>query len=588
MDAAMSDPIPPSEPTVSGPALPPTSEAVVFGAEPAGAGRRAGRIVGIVLAVAFVLVAGSVAVALFALRGSPESLGRMAPANSDFYLSVNLDPALGQKANLSRLASRFPSLRDTGEIRRTVDDALDGMLREVSPGMSFGRDVEPWLGSQVAVVGRIETGGEVAVLIASKDDQAADAALGKVAKQSGDSWTTSPHGGVTVHVWSGAGPDAPGAYAIVDHAVVIGTSEQVVDDVIDADQGTSPRLTDSASYAKTVAPLPEDRLVLAFVNYPHLVQELSGSGIDAGLFGPVSGGVSLDAYQGFGVALSAQSDGLSLDVAAPLDRSKLSEQDLAAISANRDAGPLIAWVPAKAFAFLASPQLQAKAFLQGLEGTSDVIPGLARELQRLGITGPGGLESHLTGDLVVEGGSGSGAPAGAILLGTDDEAAMQKTLDRMAVRLVPRLFTSSSTSVAYSPAGKLEVVHKKPPPVRWATVTDNGVTIRYVASPTPAPGIQLAYAVTNGMGIVGTSPREVEAVIDTKAGGPSVATAPNFVGAISHGSTQGDVIYVDFRSLFDMVGSESIPGDLKPLRTFIVTTTQTPDLVTERAFLTIG
>jgi hypothetical protein len=103
-----------------------------------------------------------------------------------------------------------------------------------------------------------------------------------------------------------------------------------------------------------------------------------------------------------------------------------------------------------------------------------------------------------------------------------------------------------------------------------------------------APGLHVAYTVTNGMGIVGTSPEEVESVIDTKAGGPSVASAPNFVAALSHGSTQGDVVYVDFQSLFDMVGSQGVSENLKPMRTLIVTSHQTPDLVTERAFLSIG
>ena len=572
----MSDPTAPSEPPGSGP----------VDGEPTSAKHRIGRIAGVALAVTFVLVAGSVAVALYALRGSPDSLGRMAPASSDFYLSVNLDPGLGQKANLSRLASRFPALRSEGDIRKNVYQSLDGMLRQVAPGMSFARDVQPWLGSQVAVVGRIASSGDVAVLIASTDDQAAESAIAKATKTSGATWTTNVHGGVTVHVGSGGGAGAE-AYAIVDHAAVIGTTEGIVDDVIDADQGTSPRLTDSASYTKTVASLPEDRLALVFVNYPHVAQELKGSGFDAGLFGSLSGGVGLDAYQGLGVALSAQSDGLSLDVAAPLDRSKLSQEELDAISSNRNADGLIAWVPAKAFAFLASPQLQAKSLLQSL-GSSSVVPGLARQLERLGITGPDGLASHLTGDLAVEGEAGGGAPGGAFLLGTDDEGAMQKALDRMARRLVPELLGSSSASIASSSSsGTLKVVHKTPP-VRWATVTDNGVTIRYVASPTPAPGIQFAYAVTNGMGIIGTSPEEVKSVIDTKAGGPSIATAPNFVAAISHGSTQGDVIYVDFQSVIDLIGSQSVSGNLKPLRTLILTNQESPDLVTERVFLSIG
>src|SRR5438876_10538865 len=102
MDHAMSDSFPSSEPAPDA-----TFEEPGFAAgEPISGKRRAGRIAGIALAVAFVLVAGSAAVALYALRGSPDSLGRMAPANSDFYLSVNLDPGLGQKANMSRLASK--------------------------------------------------------------------------------------------------------------------------------------------------------------------------------------------------------------------------------------------------------------------------------------------------------------------------------------------------------------------------------------------------------------------------------------------------------------------------------------------------
>src|SRR6266550_2335401 len=149
MDHPMSDPTPSSGPPATGPAPDAAFEEQGFAAgEPTTAKRRAGRIAGIALAVAFVLVAGSAAVALYALRGSPDSLGRMAPANSDFYVSVNLDPGLGQKANLSRLASKFPALHGPSEIRKNVYEALDGMVRQIAPGMSFARDVQPWLGSQ--------------------------------------------------------------------------------------------------------------------------------------------------------------------------------------------------------------------------------------------------------------------------------------------------------------------------------------------------------------------------------------------------------------------------------------------------------
>ena len=72
-------------------------------------------------------------------------------------------------------------------------------------------------------------------------------------------------------------------------------------------------------------------------------------------------------------------------------------------------------------------------FLQTLESTPGLPPGLARELQRLGVTGPNGLESHLTGDLVIEGSQGVSSPAGAILIGTDDEAVMNRAEDTVVL-----------------------------------------------------------------------------------------------------------------------------------------------------------
>jgi len=534
-----------------------------------------------------VLTAGSVAVALFALRGSPETLSKMVPADVDVYLSVNLDPGLGQKAAAARLASKFPSLRPA-EIRKNLENVLDQMVRSVSSDLSFRTDVEPWLGSQVAVIGRARENGEVAVLVSSKDDGAAEAALARAVSHVGTHWSTTVHAGVTVHAAPRDGAPA-GAYAVVDHAVVFGSSTTIVESVIDADTGTSPRLTDTASYRQTVASLPASRLALVYVNYPSLVKSLRGASLSPGLLGSVSGGVSLDAYRGLGIAVSAESAGLALDVSIPLDRSKLSPDDLATLSDARDARPLLAWIPARAFAFLAGPRAPARMFLQTLESTPGLPPGLARELQRLGVTGPNGLESHLTGDLVIEGSQGVSSPAGAILIGTDDEAVMSRTLERVA-----RLFTSqtvtgvaSDASTARLSQGHASVLTKQTH-VRWATLTHDGVSIRYVARGGP-PGLRPAYAVARGMGIIASSREELEAVLDTKAGGPSVGQAPGFVAALSHGgSTEGDIVYVDIGSLVSMLEpAGSVPGDLAPLRTLIVTDHSAADRITERLFLSV-
>jgi Protein of unknown function (DUF3352) len=555
-------------------------------AEPGTAKRRAGGVIGVVIAVVFVLTAGSVAVAIYALRGSSESLGRMVPADVDVYVSVNLDPAASQKANVAQLASKFPSLHDANGIRGIVESALDDVLHSVSPTLSFQRDVEPWLGSQVVLVADVSHGGRAAFLVASKDDDAAQSALARATSRAGGHWTTAVHGGVTIHVGSGEGTGAE-AYAVMDHAAIIG-SRGLIESVVDADQGTAPRLTDSASYTRTVSSLPTDRLALVYVNYPSLVKDLQGSGVAPGLFGSVSGGISPAAYVGLGVALSAESSGVALDMSVPLDTSKLTAEDRAILSSQRDAGPLLAWIPAPTSFFLAAPRAPLASLFDAVD-QSPFSAGLGQELGRLGISGPDGLEQHLTGDIVVEAGVGGTSPGGAVLLGTDDEAAMQSTLDRLARRFAPKLLASSSSSVSVPSKGKLVVRHGAPR-MHWDTVTDDGVTIRFATDPAEGSSwMRPAYAVSDGMGIVGTSPEAVQAVLDTKAGGPSIENAPEFVLAAQHvGTTQGDVVFLNFRSLMDLFGGGQASSDLRALQSLIVTDHYTSDLITERVFLSIG
>jgi hypothetical protein len=568
-------------PSPEGAAWPAPSET---GDEPAPAKRRAAGVIGVVLAVVFVLTAGSVAVALYALRGSPESLGRMVPASADVYVSVNLDPGVGQKAALATLASKVPSLRDASAIRKSVESAVDDALRSVSPKLSFHRDVEPWLGTQVAAVAEVSH-GRGAFLIAATDDDAAQASLAKATAASGEHWTTVEHDGVTIHVGSGGGAHAE-AYAVLDSAAVLGSLD-MVESIVDADHGATPRLTDSASYTTTVSSLPGDRLGLVYVNYPALVKDVRDSGVDADVFGAVAGGISPDAYQGLGLALSAASDGLALDVSVPLDPSKLTAEDRALLSTQRDPGPLLGWVPAPASFFLAAPGAPLDTLFRSLE-RSPMSSGLPQELQKLGITGPDGLEQHLTGDIVVEGGTGSSGPNGVVLLGTDDEAAMQSALDRVAHRLVPQLATNGSKSVTVTSTGTLVVRHPHTR-VRWETVTDDGVTIRFATDSGGAlSGLQPAYAVSDGMGIIGTSPEAVQAVLDTKHGAPSIANDPAFVMAANHaGPPQGDVVFVNIHSLLRVVPGQTSEV-AQGLRSLIATDHFSSDRITERVFLSIG
>src|SRR5438067_295525 len=81
-----------------------------------------------------------------------------------------------------------PALRTDRELTDRLDAYMDDNL--ASPGLKFERDVRPWLGSQLAVVGwQRGTSAEGAVLIRSTDDGRAADALATARSHTGGTWS---------------------------------------------------------------------------------------------------------------------------------------------------------------------------------------------------------------------------------------------------------------------------------------------------------------------------------------------------------------------------------------------------------------
>ena len=125
-----------------------------------------------------IVVAGGVIGAFaFLLRGSSDVLTKMVPSDASVYATVYLDPALGQKLALRDLVHRFPATDTSAEIDQRLSRFFDQGLQVTN--LSFQSDIRPWVGSQAGVVVRIgATSTDFALLVASKDDAAAQAALG--------------------------------------------------------------------------------------------------------------------------------------------------------------------------------------------------------------------------------------------------------------------------------------------------------------------------------------------------------------------------------------------------------------------------
>src|SRR5207302_5279411 len=57
------------------------------------------------------------------------------------------------RSNLLSLSHKFPNLKNDQALSRRVDDGLNQAFKDA--GLSFDRDIKPWLGSRLAVAATI-------------------------------------------------------------------------------------------------------------------------------------------------------------------------------------------------------------------------------------------------------------------------------------------------------------------------------------------------------------------------------------------------------------------------------------------------
>lgn len=148
---------------------------------------RRGWVIGGVTAVAVAIIAGGSYAAYGFLSGGGAQPEDVVPANAVAFVKVDLDPAVGQKLAIARLASRFDSTT-TGDPAaadgREPTEVFAGLLSDVTNvDIDYTRDLEGWVGQRAAVA-VIPPGPGVdidttkpLVVVASTDDAAAQASL---------------------------------------------------------------------------------------------------------------------------------------------------------------------------------------------------------------------------------------------------------------------------------------------------------------------------------------------------------------------------------------------------------------------------
>jgi hypothetical protein len=543
----------------------------------------------VLLATLLVVAGGGSAAAFFLMRGAGEELLQLVPASSEVVVTAYLDPSAGQKVNLMALARRFPALRDDERIRKQVDVVLDEALE--GSGLSH-EDVRPWLGSQVAIVVDLGANADqptVSFLVASKDDDAAQATLEKALGGSLGAEQSSEYRGVTMHVFDG-GTSFVG-YVIVHHVVVLSNQSIGLTRVVDVSEGTAQAMADDPAFLDTISSLPEGKLGLAYVNPTEIVNRaFSVTGLGAA--GTAPGLDQLRAIRGVAATLSAHPDGLAFDVAVRLDPSMLDPATRLQLDRPAQENGLLGFVPADAYAV---------ATQQGLDETvkqtvDQLLTTPQGELirQRIGVDD---TLAALTGDLAFEVGPGSGPvpAAGAIVIGVRDASAVQRTLDGLADLVLAAQGRPGAIRPAFGdPSGPTHHdVLGAVPEATWRTSTYQGTTIRYLDDPELSDmGFVPAYAVVEGAAIVGSSPTEVRKVIDTGAGSePNIGASSSYGRAVTRVPDEAGTWYVDVAALVSRFGSQLPPdvaSNIEPIKTVVQGTSTSSSLSTYRLFIEIG
>lgn len=487
------------------------------------------------LVIALVALIGLTGVAvvgayLLLFSAGTDRAAQLAPASSAFYATVHLQPSTGQQMNLSGLIGRLPGFADDASLDDKVDQVIQNLLS--TAGIDYRSDLKPWLGDQVSVAAQPPSDDasdtEPVVVIAEvKDADAARAGIGRLLDD-GSSFTAEMYGDAELRASDTA------AYAFVDEMLVIGPDAAAIRAVLDVAAG-GDALADRADFRETMEGMPADHLASAFVDLGALARSMGA-------------GEQLDAVSTAGAVLVAEPDGLRLSGSAPFARDRAEPSARAGFALGTEPSSLVEWMPAGTLAEVVvfglrqtledaeaaaagSPEAEELtgaldtfraivAFGLGIDLDRDVLPLLDREVA-IAVTG-------WDGEL----------PSGQVLLRPEDPAAAEVSLATIAERLG-------------AVGGEAET----------RTVGDITVTVLSL----PDLG-DVAYAVTDGIAIIGLGADDVAAAIEAHDSGRTLAQSDRYREAFEVAGTRaGNEGWVDVSSVIALLDPTELDDDTRDI-----------------------
>lgn len=567
-----------------------------------GARRRWAIAVGV---IGVVVVASAFAFSLFTGRAANAVVLGYVPEDSIMYGEIRMDLPGDQRANVGAFLSKFPGFADQSTLETKIDEVLDRIVGAASAGsQTFSQDLKPWFAGEVAFsVGALPDPGAISgtdpsamgdarflLLVSVKDEPLARAWFDAGLSESGATTSTESYGGATLTLIDPeAGPQ--GAYAILGGKVAVVGDATSVRAAVDTNGG-------SAFAAKPEPQAALDATTGDHVGFVYLalrpLLDWSSQLAESGVAGTMPSEALLGMVPDWGAfALRVEGDALLMEAIAPRPTTQPAE------TTNR-ASTLADHVPGNAVALSISHDY-GRGLLQTLD-TYRSEPALAEVVDALdqAIGFLGGPEAAIgwIGDFGITVTRNSDSLEGGLIVAPADGAA------------AGRLFTSLRTLVSLGGGTMGITVRDEAYAGTTITIVDlgdltdlagqAGVPSDMLGTEPPVGRVELAYALTDEVIILGSGPGFVRRVLDTTAES-SLASTDRYKRLIDRAGPGSGVAFADLtaiRELFESALAANEPADmatyereikpfLTPFDTLVATTSVDGDLNRSTTIVTV-
>ena len=491
------------------------------------------------LVIALVTLIGLTGAAFLAgyvllFSASTDRASALAPANTALYVNIYLQPSSGQQMNLGGLIGRLPGFADEASLDEKVDQVVQNLLGTTGLGLDYREQIKPWLGNQVAIAAwpaADDASDQTVVFITEvKDQPSAEAALADLASEGGAGFTTQSYKGVEIQASSSGG-----AHAFLGEMLVFGETDEGIEAIVDVDGGADG-LSDRADFRSTMEGLPADHLASAFVDL-------------AGLAEATDTADQLSAFSTAGATLVAERDGLRLSGSAPFDVDEAASSSTAGFGLGGEPSSLVDWMPEDTIAELVVFGLRQT--LEDLEAAAAEVPQgdeLTSALDSIRAVAAFGFGIDIDADLlplldrevgVALAGIDEGLPSGQLLLRPEDPEAGEAALTRIVDRLVA---TGATTRTEASEIAEITVL-----------------TIPGTA--------EIAYAIRNGIIVIGLGTDDVASALRAHADGRALGGSDRYVQTFEvAGERAGNEGFVDIGAVVDLMGASlELPNEMRDI-----------------------